>query len=101
MTIQLVTIEDLNEAIANINQRMTLMEGAHQSDIDALTAQINQVAGDLDVTRTRLQTEIDSLAGQGVDVTALQAAVAPLDDAVKSLGDIQPTPPPAPEPPAQ
>lgn len=72
-----------------------------QAQIDQLTTQVQQVGTDLSATRDKIQAEIDALAaqiqqGNPPDLTGLQAAIAPLDDAVKALGDIQPTPPPAP-----
>jgi uncharacterized protein YlxW (UPF0749 family) len=86
-------IAHLQARITTLNRRITDMADATQADIDNLTSQVQQVATDLDATRSKLQTEIDTLAGQGVDVTALQDAVAPLDAAVQSLGDLAPTPP--------
>ena len=70
---------------------------ATQADVDALTTQVQQVASDLEAARTALQGEIDSLASANpaLDLTGLQSAVQPLDAAVKSLGELQPTPPPA------
>ena len=94
MPLQLVTIDDLNAAVATINERLTQMAHANQQDIDALTAAVNQVAADLATAQTTLQAEIDALAAQGVDVTALQAAVAPLDASVQALGALQPDQPP-------
>ena len=108
MTLNIVTIDDLNAAVAILNSRITLMAEATQQDIDALTtavqqtnATVDQVKTDLAASQTKLQAEIDALAGQGVDVAALQAAVdeqaqavAPLDQTVIDLGNLQPTPPP-------
>jgi hypothetical protein len=73
-----------------------------QADVDALTAQIEQVAQDLIAAQGKLQAEIDALAAAnpGVDLTALQAAVAPLDAAVVALGGLAPDAPPEPTPPA-
>jgi hypothetical protein len=96
--LQLVTVDDLNAAIATLNERITQMAHANQQDIDALTAAVNQVATDLETAKTSLQAEIDALAAQGVDVTALQAAVAPLDSSVQALGALQPDTPPPPPP---
>lgn len=96
MTIELVTVDDLNNAVATLNTRITQIMAATQQDIDNLTTQVNQVASDLSAAQTKLQAEIDSLSAQGVDVTALQSAVNPLDAAVVALGNLQPTPPPAP-----
>lgn len=78
---------------AEFNERLSKM--ATQEEVDAITNQVNQVATDVENARATLQSEIDSLssANPGVDVSALQAAVAPLDSAVQSLGQIQPTPP--------
>jgi hypothetical protein len=69
-----------------------------QADVDALTAQVDQVTADLTTAQAAIQTEIDALsaANPGVDLTALQAAVAPLDAAVVALGGLTPTPPVAP-----
>lgn len=72
-----------------------------QADADALTAQVAQIATDLTTTTVTLQAEIDALAGTAgapaVDLTGLQAAVVPLDAAVKAVGALTPTPtPPAP-----
>lgn len=95
-----VTTDQLTEALLalydHIIERMQAMTDATQADIDALTAQVTQVASDLATAQTTLQAEIDKLAGVGVDVSALQAAVAPLDAAVVALGGLTPTPPPAP-----
>lgn len=74
------------------------MADATQQDIDELTSQLTQVAADLNTAKSALQAEIDTLAAQhpGVDVSALQAAVAPLDSAVQALAGLQPTPPAGP-----
>jgi multidrug resistance efflux pump len=79
-----------------LNARVTRLEQqqmATQADLDALTAQVDQVAVDLAAAQTTLQAEIDSLssANPSLDLTGLQAAVAPLDDAVKALGELKPT----------
>jgi hypothetical protein len=78
-------------AINSIEERQTMA----QADIDALTAQVTQVATDIAAASAKLQTEIDALAAAnpGVNLTALQAAVAPLDAAVVALGGLAPTPP--------
>jgi hypothetical protein len=78
--------------VQSLQRRLTKMADATQADIDALTAEVNQVATDLGDAQSKLQAEIDALAAQGVDVTALQAAVQPLDGAVQALGNIGPTP---------
>lgn len=68
---------------------------ATQADIDQVTQQVNQVATDLQTSTTAIQAEIDQLAQANpqLDLSALQSAVSPLDDKVKALGQIQPTPP--------
>jgi len=87
---------------------------ATQADVDALTAEVNQISTDLnsvqtdlDDSTTKLQAEIDSLAAgnPGLDLSALQAAVEPIDEAVanlgdhaKALGDLAPSQPAAPDP---
>jgi biotin operon repressor len=95
MPLSFATTHDLERLEARLNRRINRMADATQADIDNLTSQVQQVATDLDSSRSKLQAEIDSLAAQGVDVTSLQEAVAPLDSAVQALGDLQPTPPPA------
>lgn len=88
-----VTRREFSEAIQEINERIRLM--ATQADVDAITAAVGQVATDLETARAKLQAEIDTLAAANpaVDVTALQAAVAPLDASVQALGALTPTPP--------
>lgn len=75
---------------------------AAQSDIDAITAQISQVETDLASTQSTLQAEIDQLsqANPQLDLSALQAAVAPLDQQVQALGQLKPSAP-APADPGQ
>lgn len=70
---------------------------ASQADVDALTSAVDQVSADLASAQSKLQAEIDALAAANpsLDLTALQAAVAPLDSAVVALGDLTPTPPSA------
>ncbi len=65
---------------------------ASQSDVDALTTQVDQVATDLTAAQTSLQSEIDTLAAANpsLDLSALQSAVTPLDSAVQALGQIKP-----------
>lgn len=65
---------------------------ATQAQIDALTTEANQIATDLATAKSTLQAEIDQLAAAnpGVDVTALTAAMAPLDQAVQQLGALTP-----------
>lgn len=91
--IPIVTVDDLDDAVQKILERINLMAEATQADIDNLVAQVKQVATDLEGDFAQLQATIDDLSNQGVDVTALQEAIAPLDDRVKTLGQLQPTPP--------
>jgi phage shock protein A len=88
----------LERRIANLEQRTEHM--ATQADIDALTQQVDQVASDLQTSTAQVQAEIDALsqANPQLDLSALQAAVTPLDDKVKALGQITPTPPSPPAP---
>jgi uncharacterized protein YlxW (UPF0749 family) len=90
----LVTRADLNAAVKQLQKEMRQMEASQQADVDALTTAVNQVSTDVENARTALQTEIDSLAAAhpSVDLSALQAAVAPLDGAVQSLSSLTPTP---------
>jgi len=90
-----VTQSDLDAAVATLNGRIDKM--ATQADVDAITTQVQQVATDLETAKTNLQAEIDALASANpsLDLTALNAAVAPLDAAVNSLGELKPTPPAA------
>ena len=72
---------------------------ATQEQVDALTASIAQVSQDLASSSAAIQAELDALksANPSLDLSALEAAVAPLDDAVKAVGALtpsQPTPPP-------
>ena len=73
---------------------------ATQAEVDALTTQAGSIAEDLAKAETVLQTEIDALsaANPGLDLTKLQAAVSPLDQAAKDLAGLKPTPAPAPTP---
>lgn len=73
---------------------------ASQEEIDALTAELGQVATDLQSGIAAVQTEIDNLASQGVNVTNLKAAADSLDPLAQRVGSLTPTPaPPAPTPP--
>lgn len=71
-----------------------------QADVDALTTTVEQVAADLATTQQALQGEIDALAtgNPALNLTALQAAVAPLDATVRALAAVKPTPPTPPAP---
>ena len=72
-----------------------------QADVDALTTAVDKVAVDLATAKTALQAEIDALAAANpaVNLSALQAAVAPLDSAVQALAALKPVPPVPPAPP--
>jgi hypothetical protein len=76
-------------------QAISLLERQHmtqQDEIDALTSQVVQVAEDLATAKTTLQQEIDGIAAEhpAVDLSALQAAIAPLDTAAKALAALKP-----------
>ena len=75
-----------------IERQLTHM--ATQTDVDALTTAVGQVSTDLATAQTTLQAEIDSLAAANpaLDLTALQAAVAPVDAAAVALAGLKPTP---------
>ena len=69
---------------------------ATQADVAALTTAVGVVANNLETAKSVLQGEIDALAAAnpGLNLTALQAAVAPLDSAVQALAALKPTPAP-------
>ena len=73
-----------------------------QADVDALTVAVTQISTDLATASTTLQAEIDKLvaANPALDLTALTAAIAPIDAAVNALDTLAPTPPVPPAPPA-
>jgi hypothetical protein len=81
------------KALTHIHERLDLM--ATQADVDALTTAVDQIATDLTAAQSKLQAEINALAAAnpGLDLTALQAAVAPVDAAVQALGALAPSPP--------
>jgi hypothetical protein len=87
----LVTTQDLNAAVAKLNKRIDQM--ATQAEVDAITAELGTVATDLASASTKLQAEIDALAqaNPSLDLTALQAAAAPLDASVQALGNLVPS----------
>ena len=92
-----VNYEQLKERLEPIERQLM----STQADVDAVTALVAQVATDLATAQADLQTQIDALAAANpaVSLTALQAAVAPLDAAVVALETLAPTPPaPAPAP---
>lgn len=72
-----------------------------QAQVDALTAAVAQVSADLATASETLQAEIDNLANANpaIDLSALTAAVEPLDAAVNALDSLAPTPPTPPTPP--
>ncbi len=102
-----VTQAQLAAAVKTLNERINLM--ATQAEIDALTTALTQVSTDLATTQsdlaassTKLQAEINALsaANPTLDLTALQAAAAPIDGVVEALdtaaqqiGALVPTPP--------
>jgi ABC-type transporter Mla subunit MlaD len=89
-----VTHDELDHRLAEINERIEQMSASQQGDIDALTAEVDQVSADLAASSTELQAEIDALAHANptLNLDALKAAVAPVDAAVQALGKLTPTP---------
>ena len=79
-------------------QRLERQQMSTQADVDAVTTQAGEIASDLATAKVDLHAEIDALsaANPGLDLTALQAAVSPLDQAAKDLAGLKPTPPPPP-----
>lgn len=86
-----VTREELEKALADLRSEMA----DEQSQIDALTAQANQIGTDLDATQTELQNQINALAAANpqLDFSGLEAAMAPLDAHVLALQQLQPQSP--------
>lgn len=76
----------LSHAQNNIIERLTRMETnmANQADIDALKATIDQLGGDLSTALSGIQSDLDAAvqANPGVDLSALQASVGTLSEAV-------------------
>lgn len=79
----------IQKTLAQIGKIMA----ASQSDIDALTTAVNDlattVAADdsaLNTAVTAIQAELDALKAQGVDVSNLQTAVTSAQSAVSDLG---------------
>ena len=92
-----ITHEQLDERLEPLERQIM----STQAEADAVTAQVTQVSTDLATAKTDIQAQIDALAvaNPAVDLTALQAAVAPLDAAVVALETLAPTPPAPPVPP--
>ena len=63
---------------------------ATQADIDALTAQLGTLKDTLTADDAAIQTEIANLQAQGVDTTALQAAVSDLSTVVDATSALVP-----------
>jgi hypothetical protein len=90
-----------NAAIWQAIRDLREQQMSTQADADALVVQVNQIVTDLTAAQASLQAEIDKLANANptLDLSALQAAVAPLDTQVQILGTLQPAAPvPAPAP---
>lgn len=81
------------EALVILNERLDLM--ATQADVEALVTVVEQIASDLEIAKATLQAEIDSISGANpsLDLSKLQAALAPLDSSVQALGALKPDPP--------
>ena len=70
------------------------MEASEQAAVDTLTSELGQVATDLHAASVKLQSEINALATTNpqLDLTALQAAAAPLDAQAQALAALVPDP---------
>lgn len=91
----------LAELLAYLNTRFTKMEKlimATQADIDAITTELGGLTTQLAADDAAIQEALATLAAQGVDVTALQAAASSLSDTVAATTALVPAPvtPPAP-----
>lgn len=65
---------------------------ATQGDIDAMTQAISDLKAELANDVTNIQNEINTLESDGVNVTALQAAVSDLTSTVNTVNTIAPAP---------
>jgi hypothetical protein len=82
-----------------INHRFDEIERllmATQGDIDAITAQLTMLATELAADDSAIQAAIAGIAAQGVDVTALRAAVDGLSATVDATTALVPAAPAAP-----
>lgn len=92
----------LAELLAYLTARFNKLEKmimTSQADIDALTTELGGLVTQLAADDAAIQAALATLAGQGVDVTALQAAASSLSDTVAATTALVPasaTPPPAP-----
>lgn len=88
---------DLLNRLSTVEQtllQMGIKMAASQSDIDALTQAVNDLAAAVSADDAALKTavagiqaELDALKAQGVDVSAAQAAVVAAQSAVADLGE--------------
>jgi hypothetical protein len=115
-TDQYVTQAQLRTAIANLTSqyasqilllrvavnKLEEQQMSTQADVEVLTAAIGTVSADLDAAKVKLQAELDALstANPALDLSGLQAAIAPLDAVAQGLGALVPAPvaPPVPAP---
>jgi len=65
---------------------------ATQGDIDAITQALTDLQAELANDVTNIQNEINTLESDGVNVTALQAAVSNLTNTVNTVNTIAPAP---------
>jgi hypothetical protein len=80
-------LREIWEAIHQLERQQAMS----QTEIDALTTAVGQVAADLEADINTVQTELDTLEtevreGQTPDLSALSTAVAALDPKAKALG---------------
>src|ERR1700685_2049345 len=81
-------LQEIWEAI----HRLERQQAMSQTEIDARTAAVGQVASDLEADATTIQAELDKLteAEPSLDLSALTTAVAALDPKAKALGALVP-----------
>jgi len=94
----------LHRRVRALEERMELMDAsgaATQAQVDADTAAIAKIGTDLSASVATIQTELDSLhtGNPGIDLSKLEAALAPLDAQAKAVATLAPqAPAPAPTP---
>jgi hypothetical protein len=97
-------LREIWEAIHQLERQQAMS----QTEIDALTAAVGQIAADLEADTTALQEELNKLeqekaAGQPLNLGGLQSAVAALEPKAVALGKLTPEKPveTPPAPPAE
>ena len=77
----MVSRHELEDVIRWFNERLNKM--ASQADVDALTTQVNADSNELAALKTAIAALVAAQPA-GLDLTALQSAVATLDTNVKA-----------------